>query len=356
MRVQVYNAMLALLLIVSAGYADAAEREAWCPAEPYDEKFALSTESLRTWLQQAAPGEDLKPRLEALGRRWLEVTGSLEGDAARVGLVAQAIGAFSQLPDARRQSTAWKPAVSPAGVLVPLRQLGGGLVSVTVDCSTFASDTTARSILYFATAVWDLSQEGWDEEARKAAQELRKLYQLHERRLKNGLPMWPQEYWINGLSADKVIGKGRDADNQLAAPSPPGNKQWIFLRPSVSPALRFSGTDNSQMDMALTIEPIGMIRYRGSDSKKWVGGSLLVSITNENGVGYGGLYRHGPYTIGTAYHSKSDDLIMYVSLDLYSLVLGKDKNTASADEFLGALGDYVRDRIAELPTKKQPAQ
>ena len=111
--------------------------------------------------------------------------------------------------------------------------------------------------------------------------------------------------------------------------------QLTVLRPNVSLALQFDGNESSALDYALTFEPIGYVGYVGQDYDKWWGVSAMVTMTSNNGIGYGGMFRWKNYNIGLAHHSGPEDTLLYVSVDLYKFILGKDGRTNQADKFLG---------------------
>jgi hypothetical protein len=166
-----------------------------------------------------------------------------------------------------------------------------------------------------------------------AALRATKVYRGYKSMLFNGLPMWAWELYINGL----LIPDELDA--------PPPKSQWIVLRPNVGLQLKFSGLDNSQADFALALEPFGYVRYLDdSDYRKWWSASPLITITNDNGMGFGGLARYKNYTLGATYHDKGDDVLMYVSVDLYDYLLGEKGKVTLANEFF----EKVKQKI---PTK-----
>ena len=137
-------------------------------------------------------------------------------------------------------------------------------------------------------------------------------------------------------------------DFETNEPKLASRKQWIFLRPSIAPALRFDGTDNSELDAALVVEAFGFIKYkRGSEFKKWQGASAMATITGDNGVGYGAMYRYNSWILGGAYHNKTDDWLLYVSVDLYNLVVPQDQRSGSANEFLSHLAKNLKTRAVE---------
>jgi len=201
------------------------------------------------------------------------------------------------------------------------------------DCSTLSSDPEGAAILYFADTLVEYGRSGFVSAVQLTAGVIGDIYATHRNRLYNGLPMWPQETFINGLGTDF-----ESAEPRLAS-----RTQWVFLRPSIAPALRFDGTDNSELDAALMVELFGGIRYRrGSEFRKWQGGSVVATVTGSNGVGIGGIYRYDNYILGAAYHDDTNDWLLYASIDLYDLVFSERKRTGNANEFLSELAEYLK--------------
>lgn len=188
------------------------------------------------------------------------------------------------------------------------------------------------SIAYYAYAMYQAGRGGRLDAARKAAAAVSTTtYETYHDLITNGLPMWP---WELLLAGNRV-----PSDFTKSAP----DLQWIAFRPNVGPVLRFDGTESSQMDFGLTVEPIGFIKYRDADYSKWWGASALIGLTNDNGLGYGVLFRYDSFMLGAAYHDSNDDVLLYLNIDLYKHVLGEDGRTNQAKEFSKVLIDKFKD-------------
>jgi len=171
-------------------------------------------------------------------------------------------------------------------------------------------------------------EKGWKIAALRSSQ----LYQDYENLILNGLPMWPWEMWVNGsLVPDDFNG-----------PAP--MRQWIFLRPNISPALVTGSTEEVGLDFGLTLE-LGHIWYRKKDYSSWWGLSAMAALTDDEGVGYGGMLRWDNYTLGVARHSKNDEDLIYVSVDLYQLVVGDETRVNSAQGFMGEILNKGRKKL-----------
>ena len=240
------------------------------------------------------------------------------------------------IPPIRHMKASFNDVIDPNGRLVWDFGVDAANQSIvlSLNCNGLMNDAEGQAIAYFADALYEYGRADQWAAVKIGAAEIGRIYDTHKNRLTNGLPMWPQETWINGL--------GTDFDTD--APVEASDTQWIFMRPSISPALRFSGEDSSELDGALMLEPFGFIKYRdGSDFKRWRGASAIVTISGDNGVGYGAMYRYDSFVIGAAHHSEPDEWMLYVSLDLYDLVVPKNGRTNDGDEFLRKLATYLKD-------------
>lgn len=136
----------------------------------------------------------------------------------------------------------------------------------------------------------------------------------HEDLIRNGLPMWPWELWLNG----KRLGNS-DADALF-------DTQVVFMRPSVGVEINTRSRERANLEGSLMLEPIGFVRYvEGSRFKQWWGASAVVTASTGQGMGYGALLRYGRYSAGlTLHHSDvpgvSNDVHLMVGMDLYDLI------------------------------------
>ena len=143
---------------------------------------------------------------------------------------------------------------------------------------------------------------------------LKKQAMDHEDLLRNGLPMWPWELWLNG----KRLGKS-DAD-------PLFNTQIVFMRPTAGVEVNTRSRELANLEGSLLLEPVGFVRYfDDSRYSKWWGVSAVMTATTGQGMGYGALFRYGRYSAGlTLHHSDvagvSNDVYLAFSMDLYDLI------------------------------------
>ncbi|MDX2506428.1 MAG: hypothetical protein QNL62_18395, partial [Gammaproteobacteria bacterium] len=84
--------------------------------------------------------------------------------------------------------------------------------------------------------------------------------------------------------------------------------------------------------------------YKSRKYDKWWGLSALVTMTGDNGMGYGALLRWNDFTFGTAYHDKSNDMLVYVNVDLFQYILGEDGRTSQFDTFAKAAIERVKEK------------
>jgi hypothetical protein len=218
----------------------------------------------------------------------------------------------------------------------------------------FSSDTANRRVVFDCLALGESRPEEylqnmvsiaflmqkillpkWNEEDKKRYDLLSARLKNHEDLLKNGLPMWPWELWLNG----KRLG-----ENDTSAL--PGT-QLIVMRPSVGLEINTRSREKADLEGSLLVEPIGMIWYRKPDFSDWIGVSALVTSSTRQGMGYGVLVRYGRYSAGLTRHKSAtggDDTYLTLSFDLYDLI-EKKRETFSADR------DRLRSSAKELFNK-----
>lgn len=332
--------VVAWALLVSSGTL-AAERQ-WCDEGvfPYDATHPLASDVLLPDVFELINSDDWRRGYVALADTFEEFVGGIQPDdgnddmetfrAHLVNYVREPVPPLKTMQASYRDVNgrmSWDLGADDSG----------NAIGIFIDCTDMVSNREAQAIAYFSDTMYQASRiEQW-KSVKIGASVVEDIYATHRDRLFNGLPMWPQETWLNGLNIDF------DTDKAEKAP----DRQWIFLRPSIAPALRFSGSADSELDAALVIEPFGFIHYKkDSEFRKWRGASLMVSLTGDNGVGYGALYRHDHWILGAAYHSKTSEPMLYVSVDLYKLIVPEDRRTDSANEFLTGLGKHLLSREA----------
>lgn len=210
-------------------------------------------------------------------------------------------------------------------------------LDVTIPCPDLVPEKNPamRSI---AHALWSMHQTATaldlENGMKIAALRSSQLYQDYENYVLRGLPMWPWEMWVNGFLVP----------DDFNAPAP--MRQWIFLRPNVSPALVTGSTEEAGLDFGLTLE-LGHIWYRKKDYSSWWGVSAMAAITDDEGVGYGGLLRWDNYTLGVAHHDKNDEDLVYLSVDLYQLVVGEESRVNSTQGFMNKILNKGRQKLSD---------
>ncbi|MFO1321688.1 MAG: hypothetical protein U1F52_18920 [Burkholderiales bacterium] len=161
----------------------------------------------------------------------------------------------------------------------------------------------------------------------------------HEDLLRNGLPMWPWELWLNGRRLGRT-----DA-------APLFTTQWVFLRPSVGVEINLRSRERANLEGSLVLEPIGFVKYLdNSRYAEWWGASAIVTATTGQGMGYGALVRYGRYSAGlTLHHSEApgvaNDVHLVFSMDLYDLI---EKKRGELPALRAGLKKSVADLLSEV--------
>lgn len=164
---------------------------------------------------------------------------------------------------------------------------------------------------------------------------LKKQATDHEDLLRNGLPMWPWELWLNG----KRLGRSDAA--------PLFDTQIVFMRPSIGVEINTRSRERANLEGSLLLEPIGFVRYvENSRYAEWWGASAVVTATTGQGMGYGALFRYGRFSAGlTLHHSEvpgvAHDMHVVFGMDLYDLIEKKRGE-------LPALRNGLKQSVAEL--------
>lgn len=175
-------------------------------------------------------------------------------------------------------------------------------------------------IAYLATA-YKLTHDGsWSEVRSAVTKKISYLGQQYEDWFNNGLPMWPQETWFNGLFLDES-----DAVK-------PNKYQYVLLRPSVGLGLNAAHSfDETKTNLTLGIEPVGYVRYMKDDYSEYWGVSLLITSGDDAGVGYGILGRYNSFVLGILRHDENkelgiskDDNYLFIGVDLFNLINEKE--------------------------------
>jgi hypothetical protein len=335
--------VLIIGLYLASSVAVGQSRE-WCPDDvfPYDANHELTLGKLAdsSGANEYILANEWQRANELLVNEFRRFVSEkrLDPTSAKLSLFLDEVDRYlaARIPPIRHMKATFNDAIEQEGRLVWDFGMDSDNQSITLSlsCNALPRNEEDRAIAYFADALYEYGRSDQWAAVKIGSAEISRIYSTHKNRLTNGLPMWPQETWINGLNVDF------DTDEPVVA----SNTQWIFLRPSISPALKFSGEDSSELDAALMLEPLGFIKYRdGSDFRRWHGASAIVTMSGDNGVGYGAIYRYDSLIIGAAHHSRPDEWMLYVSLDLYDLVVPKDGRTNDGDEFLKRLAAHLKD-------------
>lgn len=211
---------------------------------------------------------------------------------------------------------------------------------VVFDCVALGDRGPApyqRNMVSVALVVQKALLPQWNEADRKRYDLIALRLRNHEDLLRNGLPMWPWETWLNG----KRLG-----DNDT---SPLPQTQLVLMRPSIGLEIDTRSREKANLEASLLVEPIGVVRYLNSDYSQWVGVSAVVTSSTRQGMGYGFLVRYGRYSAGLTRHKSDrggDDTYLALGFDLYDLI-EKKRETFPADR--DRLKKSVRELLEQLP-------
>lgn len=190
-----------------------------------------------------------------------------------------------------------------------------------ISCSDFEKpDARSSAVIggaYLSQYVESLSRVGLKDLQFAAAAEAEMVSKGYQSWLFEGLAQWPWELKLNeNLIPDKF---NEDAPDW----------QFTLLRPNLGLAINPNDYNDADLDFALMLEPAGFIKYLKDDGKTdyehWWGVSALVSITSDNGTGYGLMARYNNFMLGACIHDSQDqDWLIYLGVDLYKYLLGED--------------------------------
>lgn len=194
-----------------------------------------------------------------------------------------------------------------------------------VSCASDAwagTESPEVAVFYVANAMQEATGEGQDLLLKMTANEAEAVRRSHHDWLLNGFAMWPWEFKANEFRIDKEFNS--------TAP----NWQLIVLRPTPALAIRSDSLDRTELDTALLLEPLGFVRYfEGSRYREWWGVSPIVTVTDDNGAGYGLLARYNEFVLGAAHHESVDEVLVYFSVDLYQYLLSNEDKIRRAKAF-----------------------
>lgn len=361
MRFRHFAFLLAACLWTGAGLAQDAGAQPpyltdqWCQELSYDPGFALAFEALPAdvrrshaaghWRQlDLVVGDRFRAHVKMLGEG-----GKLDDEGTRKLEVVQTALTHYLLEETQAFAR-WQnltPGTDRLHFQLPVGEDAAGeaqFASVRIPCDSLPDNPANQAIAYLTYAMYRSGRSGWAGAAEIARIKIEDVHLTHQNRLFNGLPMWPWETFVNGLGLK----------SHRTEPMPASRNQWIVMRPDVVPALRFSGSNDSQLDAALIVEPVGFIRYRNHDYNRWWGVSFAVAISGDHGTGYGLVARWNQFIAGAGYHGRDSDALVYVGMDLYQLVHQGDARRAQANMALDGLVLRVRCRRGEAEACQAP--
>lgn len=322
----------------------------WCGTHAYDPAHPLAWETLEPRVVPHIDALELAEAYGAIVTAFEERVALLPEAGIAVDDVRDALYFYERLvTDTGREAPAiWRGNLPPGGemLLYDLARIAPGDPAaertVAVPCTAFAperGDSVARSFAYLARTLLRAGTHRDLAIARRGGAIVASTaYRTYEDLLHEGLPMWPWELKVNETFMPETL-DSRAPDRQLTV-----------MRPNLAVGLVFDGDESSAADYALTLEPIGFVRYRADDYTRWWGASLLVTMTGDNGRGYGAMFRWNDFTLGIARHERSigdDERMLFVSVDLYRHILGEDGRTATAEGFLSALRERLEARAGD---------
>jgi hypothetical protein len=221
-----------------------------------------------------------------------------------------------------------RPSPTATGNEVPGAELFKGTAYViTFPCppSPDKQDLVVLANIYAAEAVLSFQKSVARPKLERAAAEIGRLDKNYTAYLRDGLPMWPWEAWINGL--------GMDVERDIGKPVP---GQWVFLRPGAGMETNMASRDKADAKLGLGIEPIGYVWYVDSGAGRYTryhGVSLLTTLRSEPGVGYGILYRYGQYNLGIVRHyGQERDTALFIGIDLHRYLGDRSLTDAALDK------------------------
>ncbi len=305
-------AAAALLCLSSAAFA----RPFYCDGDPepagHPLSFARLSPQADAWLKSKS-SENFGRYVRYVRDRFKQVQPI---DTERAAAYTRALDALADAtyPGARLSSFENKLEEDAQGHSIARVQVrsdaGDVYVTFDVPCTTTPEELATREAdkanIVYANALIDayVELDQWKDLLTETA----RLAELHLSLIRDGLPMWPWELWLNGYRADDHINKE------------PHSLQWVALRPSAGVELSYPSRDDAEAQVRLGIEPIGFVRYigKGNDRfKTWIGASALITLGSDDGAGFGGLLRYNNYWLGATTHSGKSDFYLFVGLDLY---------------------------------------
>lgn len=176
-------------------------------------------------------------------------------------------------------------------------------------------------IKYITIAYKKVHDASWEKLREAAARRIEFLDQQYADWFNNGLPMWPLETWANGALLDKS-----DAVE-------PRKWQLIVTRPSVGIGLNAADNrDETDPSATLAIQPLGYLKFTKNDYSQYWGISLLLTVGEDPGLGYGILARYNNYVFGATKRDNDtqrgisdNDVYIFIGFDLYNLMHEKQE-------------------------------
>ena len=200
-------------------------------------------------------------------------------------------------------------------------ELSSGATKVfDIPCADIDKDYLI-DIIYLSLAYQRTHSDSWGAIRAATTRQIISLGQLYENWFQNGLPMWPQETWFNGLFLD-------DSDAIK-----PVRHQYVLFRPNAGLGFNTRHSfEESKTEATLGIEALGYVRYINNDYSNYWGISALITTGDDVGLGYGLLARYNNYALGITRRNdkpelgiSEDDIYLFIGIDLYKMLHEKNE-------------------------------
>jgi len=217
-----------------------------------------------------------------------------------------------------------------SGQITPLVKIGpnpitdeveidfGSNLIIPVNCGDI-DQSYLIDIIHLSNSLEKIHNASFSELRTVANQKIQRRNLQYQNWFDNGLAMWPQETWLNGL----FLGES-DAEE-------PAGYQLIFLRPSIGLGMNADdGLDDGKVEQVLGLEIGGFAHYLEHDYSSYWGLSLVATLGEDAGVGYGPLVRYNNFVLGFTRRDKDsssgiteDRDYWYIGYDLLDLIADK---------------------------------
>lgn len=192
------------------------------------------------------------------------------------------------------------------------------------DCQSESQKQALIAAAQYANLVERSGVEILSDAFKHTAEVTRMLEGVYDKYLFEGFAMYPWEALANSwLLTDKSIANG-----------PPRNQLVLLHLAAGVVGATGSGSD-TDIDVALAIEPIGWIRYT-KEYDTWYGVSLLTVLPFDRDVGIGVAFNYNHFKLGITWHDYNnnnyDDPTIFLGLELYQFV---DRNYRKYTSYKG---------------------